>query len=341
MITVNNGATLSLTNSNQMAQGHAVAADYPLIVLNGSTMTSTAYNPLGNIVLNGATLFQNSFTANGNPNNAQGYVFVGSVTVGGTAASTISAGANDRGNHLMSNTIFDVANATGDSQPDLTVSCAFDQSVRRLWHAADNSGRIHQDWFGNHVVDSVGWQCRADIWQFVYRPNHGQSRSINLRHHQLHSQHIQFDYTVVVFLIPAVRAKACPRTAPLRQVQSSGTIDLGNGSSILQLADSHTQVWNPGTGVRLFNWSGNLNTGGGTDQFIVGPDDHTGLTVAQLSAIKFAGYAAGAKFVTGGTGEIVPTSATILFRLGDLNFSGSVNASDLTVLLQTLTNFAA
>jgi autotransporter-associated beta strand protein len=82
------------------------------------TLTSTRYNALPNITLNGATLVQ-SATDTGSYN---GYQFLGSVTVGGSAASTISTG-NNKGNHLLpAGTTFTVADVTGNGTPSLLVS---------------------------------------------------------------------------------------------------------------------------------------------------------------------------------------------------------------------------
>jgi autotransporter-associated beta strand protein len=72
---------------------------------------------LGNVELNGGTLTQSASDSGG----YQGYQFRGSVAVGGSAASSIETG-NGKGNHLGANTVFTVADATGNSGADLTVS---------------------------------------------------------------------------------------------------------------------------------------------------------------------------------------------------------------------------
>ena len=90
------------------------------------------------------------------------------------------------------------------------------------------------------------------------------------------------------------------------------TIDMGAGASILHFADSHLETW---TGIlRIWNWSGNQNIGGGTDQLFFGNGSGIGLDANQLLQVKFysdAGmtvlpYAPGFSAFTGGFGEVVP-----------------------------------
>jgi fibronectin-binding autotransporter adhesin len=120
-VTVNNpGTVMSWTINNVFVGAGSAAANLPIITLNaGTTMSATRYNAIGNINLNGATLTQ-AATDSG---NYEGYQFLGTVTVGGTAASTISSD-NNKANHLRGNatTIFDVADVTGTAAADLTIS---------------------------------------------------------------------------------------------------------------------------------------------------------------------------------------------------------------------------
>ena len=120
-----NGATLDFTTNNVFGNGIG-NADLPAIVMNGGTFTSTRYNVLGALALNGATLTQSSTDG---PGGYEGFQFRSNVTVGGTAASTISTG-NAKANHLGANTTFTVTDATGSPASDLLISAPLrDQSA--------------------------------------------------------------------------------------------------------------------------------------------------------------------------------------------------------------------
>jgi autotransporter-associated beta strand protein len=119
-ITVNAGASIVLSNNNVFGGGGYSAAILPAVVINGGTFNSTRYNSIGNVTLNsGATLTQSASDSG----SYQGYQFLGNITVGGASASTISTG-NGKANHLLGAgvNIFNVADATGDSNADLIVS---------------------------------------------------------------------------------------------------------------------------------------------------------------------------------------------------------------------------
>ena len=69
-------------------------------------------------------------------------------------------------------------------------------------------------------------------------------------------------------------------------LQSSSIIDMANGASIIAFADSHTASWS-GT-LKIYDWTGTVGTGNGTDQLYIGANNTTqGLTSAQLSDIIF------------------------------------------------------
>lgn len=121
-ITVNSGATLVIPQN--VFGGNGVSeANMPSLVINGGTVNDiTKYTAIGGVTLNnGATLTVNPGSASG---TYQGYQFRGPITVGGSSSSTISTG-NGTDNHLDTNTVFNVADVTGDSGADLTVSTGF------------------------------------------------------------------------------------------------------------------------------------------------------------------------------------------------------------------------
>lgn len=137
-VTINNGATLSLLGGNVLGTGGSTntLANMTLVVnaggvfqtgLNGSG--TGWWNKIGNINLNGGTIHVGS---GANTGTFQGLALIGTVTVGGSAASTIDnfAAANSASDaiHLGQNNTagqvitFDVADVTSSSAADLTVS---------------------------------------------------------------------------------------------------------------------------------------------------------------------------------------------------------------------------
>ena len=92
---------------------------------------------------------------------------------------------------------------------------------------------------------------------------------------------------------------------------SSSIIDMGNGASILNFANSSSQSWAPGAIISIWNYTGNNEGGGGIDQLYFGTDN-TGLTPTQLSQFQFYSDAGITPFYSGtqGTmladGEVVP-----------------------------------
>ncbi len=120
-ITVESGGVLDYRANNIFGGGGKTAATIPAIVLDGGTLTSTRFNIVGNLTMNGGTLTQSASDSG----SYEGYQFLGTVTVGGDSASTISTG-NNKANHLLGSatTVFNVADATGDAAADLIVSAA-------------------------------------------------------------------------------------------------------------------------------------------------------------------------------------------------------------------------
>ena len=123
-------------------------------------------------------------------------------------------------------------------------------------------------------------------------------------------------------------------TAPLT-LSASSNIDMGVGFSTLNFAKS-SGLWTAGTVLTIDNWSGTPITGSGSDQIIFG-SDNTGLSAAQVSQIKFSGFAPGATILA--NGEVVPISAPYL--LGDINRDGHVNVADIAAMLTELKDINA
>lgn len=115
-ITVTTPGALSFTTNAVFGNQNADTSLLPEIILNETSLDSTRYNQIGAITLNGGFLNQTSSDAG----NYQGYQFKGEVTVTGAAASSIQS-FNGKANHLSADTLFTVADVTGDPTPDLFV----------------------------------------------------------------------------------------------------------------------------------------------------------------------------------------------------------------------------
>ena len=119
-ITVNNGGTLLFTSNNIFGNGTGARGEgpniIPITVNAGGTLATTRYDVIGNVTLNGGTMYQSSSDAGA----FEGWQFLGTITAGGTSPSSIVS-TNVKGNHLYFNTTFNVADATGNSSPDLLV----------------------------------------------------------------------------------------------------------------------------------------------------------------------------------------------------------------------------
>ncbi len=118
-VIVGSGATFAFGHNDVL--GNAVASPaVRFVVQDGGTVTNNGnfFNVLGPLTLNGGQLT----SAGGANSNFKSYLLRGTVTVGGSDASTISTSGTDAGVHLHSQTTFNVANATHNSAADLTVS---------------------------------------------------------------------------------------------------------------------------------------------------------------------------------------------------------------------------
>ena len=139
-ITVNNGATLSLTGGNVLGTGGStnMLSNTTLVVNAGGlfqtgsqTGTGGFWNKVGALNLNGGAV---RVGTGANNTTFQGLALIGTVTTGGTTASTIdnSAGstAGSNGVHLGQNATagqsitFDVADVTANANADLTIAPA-------------------------------------------------------------------------------------------------------------------------------------------------------------------------------------------------------------------------
>jgi len=121
-LNVNSGGTLRITGADFM--GSATTTPVATLVINqGGTVTNGGnnFNSFGPVIMNGGQLT----TSGGAVAAYQSYNLMGSVTVGGSSASSISvsgAGNAFNGVHLNTNTLFTVADATSNSGSDLIVS---------------------------------------------------------------------------------------------------------------------------------------------------------------------------------------------------------------------------
>ena len=137
-LTVNNGGTLSLTGGNVFGTGGSTntLATTTLVVNQGGVFQTGLngggagwWNKLGPVNLNGGTIHVGS---GANTSSFQGLALIGTVTVGGSTASIIdtfvASNSASNGIHLGQNStasqsiVFDVADVTGDSAADLTIS---------------------------------------------------------------------------------------------------------------------------------------------------------------------------------------------------------------------------
>ena len=97
-------------------------------------------------------------------------------------------------------------------------------------------------------------------------------------------------------------------------LQSTSTIDMGNGASIVAFENSNSTLGNSaawsGT-LNIYNWTGTPNTGGGTDELFVG-SGLTGLSATQLAELQFFSGAGTGAYTPGAIilsdGEIVPVA---------------------------------
>ncbi|MCO5053914.1 MAG: PA14 domain-containing protein [Verrucomicrobiae bacterium] len=114
IILVGPGTTLNFNLNNIFGGSGQSAANLPTLNIHGN-LISTRFNVLPSLELNGGTLRNANAT---DPANYDGFQFIGSITVTGTAPSTMDT-VTGRGNHLNNGgTTFNVADVTGDAETD-------------------------------------------------------------------------------------------------------------------------------------------------------------------------------------------------------------------------------
>ena len=118
-ITVESDATVLLNTNNIFSNQQADVSLLPTFVLNGGFLNASRYNLIGPVTLNGGVLSQSSSDGG----TYQGYQFKGDISVTGTASSIIQS-PTGKANHLSSDTVFNVADVSGDEFADLIVSNA-------------------------------------------------------------------------------------------------------------------------------------------------------------------------------------------------------------------------
>lgn len=89
---------------------------------------------------------------------------------------------------------------------------------------------------------------------------------------------------------------------------ATSAIDMGSGASTLAFADSSGAAWDGFSLLKVLNWTGTPDVGGGTDRLFVG-SSHSGLTAAQLSEIVF--YSDGGSTLAGSGAKILPTGEVV------------------------------
>lgn len=146
-ITVESAASLLFNTNDILGNAAANMAALPTTVLNGSTLDATRYNQIGNLTLNGGTLTQSSSDAGA----YQGWQFQGQIEAVGTSQSFIASG-NGKGNHLSGETVFNVADVTGDADADLIVTSPL---VNQSGNFGSAAGGLSKSGPGTLALDGV------------------------------------------------------------------------------------------------------------------------------------------------------------------------------------------
>jgi hypothetical protein len=233
-------------------------------------------------------------------------------------------------NHLGVNTTFNVANVTGDANPDLIVSVGL---RNRSGDYGTGVGNFIKTGTGTMLISATNAATGAN-----YVNTYTGSTAVN-------------QGTLSVGVANGINAASSLilgggkfDTGGFNQTMNtltlngtvSSAIDMGTQASILTFANSSAATWTAGRLLSIVNWSGTPGTGGGIDQVLFGTDTN-GLKAGQLSQIHFEGFN-GATILS--TGEVVPVSVSTRL-LGDFNFDGHVNNSDIIAAMTALTDVNA
>jgi autotransporter-associated beta strand protein len=99
-------------------------------------------------------------------------------------------------------------------------------------------------------------------------------------------------------------------------LQTTSIIDMGSAASIIAFANSAALSGSWSGTLKIYNWTGNATTGGGTDQLFFG-NDSTGLTASQLAEVQFfsgngtGSYGVGALILANGEVVAIPETSTL------------------------------
>jgi len=175
-VTINSGATLDFLIGNVMGQlGTTTKNANPTpVIINGGTMDGDKTSELiGALTLNGGTVqcrvldtglnFKLSGSGKTYENGYLAFQLGGDVTVTGTSASTISGNGQDfthaqDGLSLHAGTTtFNVADVTGDANPDLTISAAIDDVNADYGAGFPQTGALLKSGAGTMVLSGMNF----------------------------------------------------------------------------------------------------------------------------------------------------------------------------------------
>lgn len=136
-VTVNSGGTFEIRGVNALpSAGNSINVTLNSGTLRVVTGTSAAFPAatqshahLGNLTLNAGTV-DFTYATTGSAYNNESFQFNGTLTVGGSAASTIQSAEStaNQGIALSGNRTFAVADATGNASPDLIITAEVENS---------------------------------------------------------------------------------------------------------------------------------------------------------------------------------------------------------------------